>query len=478
MENSKRLAKDRFDPAVRATAASATAGLMLAAIPLLTFLDLLLGSRWPVWGTGAACALFVVMHGKHAAPGIRRTSLVLALVTAALLPAIDAPLHALERGIRIGGLIASLLVTVNMLSRAALGVPRVRRIMASIYQLPSGQRYLGLALASQFFGGLLGLAGITMMMEMAASEEASGNAQRISSFCAISRGYAALSLWSPMYSNMSIVLALYTGTEWVSVLPYALAVSALLIALGAVLERIQRTADGRSGNQKGAARQSPAQLLGSALPVILAMIAFVAFMVLTSHWLGVPIAAVIIASAPAAARILNLGLGAGATGRMAEAGRTLGRDFLKFQAMAGEVMLFLASGCAGTVMASAIPPAWIALIAQSLGGSPFLGSLFVSSGIVLLSATAIHPMLGAVLVASSLTPQLLGLPVIAHLCAVLVGWGLAIIVTPFSVISIMASRMSGIPILAISLRANLLFVVLSLSLSALVLGSATRLLQP
>lgn len=477
MENSKRFAKDGVDPAVRTAAASATVGLTLAAIPLLTFLDLLLGSRWPVWGTGAACALFIVLQGKHAALGIRRTSLALALVTAALLPAIDAPLHALERGIRIGGLIASLLVTVNMLSRAALGVPRVRRIMASLYQLPCGQRYLGLGLASQFFGGLLGLAGIAMMMEMAASEETSGTAQKISSFCAISRGYAALSLWSPMYSNMSIVLALYTGTEWIAVLPYALAVSALLIALGAVLERIQRTADGRS-DEEGVAQQSPAQLLRSSLPVILAMIGFVAFMVLTSHWLGVPIAAVIIASAPAAAWILNVRRAAGSTGRMAEAGRALGRDFLKFQAMAGEVMLFLASGCAGTVMASAIPAAWIAVVAQFLGGSPFLGSLFVSTSIVLLSATAIHPMLGAVLVASSLTPQMLGLPVIAHLCAVLVGWGLAIIVTPFSVISIMASRMSGIPILAISLRANLLFVVLSLSLSALVLGSATRLLQP
>lgn len=74
-------------------------------------------------------------QGKHAAQGIGRTSLPLAQVTAALLPVINAPLNALERDIRIGGLITSLLVTVNLPSRASLGVPRVRRIVASLYQL-------------------------------------------------------------------------------------------------------------------------------------------------------------------------------------------------------------------------------------------------------------------------------------------------------------------------------------------------------
>jgi hypothetical protein len=84
-------------------------------------------------------------------------------------------------------------------------------------------------------------------------------------------------------------------------------------------------------------------------------------------------------------------------------------------------------------------------------------------------------MLSAVLVASSFSPALLGLPVPSHLCAVLVGWGLAIIVTPFSVLSLMASRASGIPILVISLRSNVLFVATSALVSALILGGLARL---
>lgn len=468
-----------FRPAPHAAAERGTHHVVAAAmggIPLLTLIHLLSGARWPVWGLGAASTLFLVLQFKLAPTGIRRTSLVLGLVTAALLPVVDSPLPALERGILIGGLIASLLVTVNLLSRAALRVSQVRSIVASLFQLPHNQRYIGLAVASQFFGGLLGLAGVAMMMEVAARESSSSDAEKVCSFCAISRGYAALSLWSPMYSNMSIVLALYGGVQWVTVLPYAMTISVLLIALGAVLERIA----GKGPLEEGQplAHPQPRLLSRSALAVLAAMLGFVSFMVLMSHRSGAPIAAVIIASTPVAAWLLNVSLIAGGSDRIPRATRLLGQDFISFHAMAGEVMLFLASGCAGTIMASAIPPAWTAAIGQSLGGSPFVGSLFVSSTIVVLSATSIHPMLGAVLVASSFPPQVLGLPPIAHLCSVLVGWGLAIIVTPFSVLSLMASRLSGIPILVISLRANLLFVTLSLAASCAILGSTALLLRP
>jgi len=475
MENSNAAAKIGASALADQRMRTFVLSLAIVSIPLLTLLDLLHGPRWSVWGLGLACAAFVVLQMRQVPAATRRTSLVLALAAGALLPFIEQPIQVLERGVRIGGLIASLLLTVNLLSRAALRVPRVHQVVGGLYQLPAGQRYPALAVASQFFGGLLGLAGIAMMMEMAARQERASDAEKISSFCAISRGYAALSLWSPMYSNMSIVLALYQGPSWVSVLPYALIVSGLLIALGALLDRLGRSGSHASPREPG--QVSAAPLLRAALPVIVCMLGFVAFMVVTSQHLDVPIPAVIIASAPLAAWLLNTSL-AGHTGaRIKPGARLLAKDFFGFSAMAGEVMLFLASACAGTVMASAIPPAWIVVIGQVLGGSPFLGYLFLSSGIVLLSATAIHPMLSAILIASSFTPQLLGLPVIAHLCAVLVGWGLAITVTPFSVISLMASRFSGIPLLVISLRANLLYVALSVLLSALVLGGITQMTQ-
>lgn len=422
MENSNGAVKMGPAP-VAEPGAMRTFGLVLAmaAIPLLTLVDLLQGPRWAVWVLALASAAFVALQLRLVPAGSRRTALALAVVTGVLLPFIEHPAQVLERGVRIGGLVASLLLTVNLLSRAGLRVPRVHYIVSALYRLPRGGRYVGLAAASQFFGGLLGLSGIAMMMEVAARQEGESDAEKISSFCAISRGYAALSLWSPMYSNMSIVLSLYPGTSWVSVLPVALAVSGMLILLGAALDRLGRRNVGASRPQLNGASAAP--LIRAALPVIICMLGFVAFMVVASQHLAVPIPAVIIASAPLAAWFLNGAVALPSGGRIKPGARLLATDFLGFKVMAGEVVLFLASACAGTAIAAAIPPAWTGAIAQMLTGSPFLACLFLSSAIVLLSVTAIHPMLCAILIASSFTPQLLGLPVIVHLCAVLVSWG-------------------------------------------------------
>lgn len=448
-------------------------GCALAAIAVLTLADLLLRQRTSVALLAGACLLFLWMQHHQASAAVRRTSLVLMGLTGLLLPVIDMPLKALESGVRIGGLIASLLVSVGLLSRAALRVPRMRRLVADLFALPRGQRPLALGIAAQFLGGFLGLAGLAMMMEMASRREGIGEVERIADFSAIARGYAALSLWSPMYSNMSIVLALYGGVRWTDVLPCALAIAAVFIGLGALLERA-----GRSGGMPPPPQAAAlAPLLRQGLPIVAVMLCFVALMVAASDCLQVSISAVIICAAPVLAWLLNLLHPADRADRWRAGGRQLGQDLAGQAAMAGEVMLFLASGCAGTVLSQAIPASWSAAIAQWAAGSPYLGCLLVMAAIVLLSGTAIHPMLSAMLVGSSLAPALLGLPPMVHLCAVLVGWGLAIIVTPFSVLSLMAARFSGIPILVISLRANLAFIFIGLGSAALVLGLAASLLQ-
>ena len=94
----------------------------MAAMPLLTLLDLVSGWNWPIYGVAATSCVFFLFHWRSVPSHILRTSLVLLVVTAALLPVIATPLQTLERGLRIGCLIASLLMTVNLLSRAALRV--------------------------------------------------------------------------------------------------------------------------------------------------------------------------------------------------------------------------------------------------------------------------------------------------------------------------------------------------------------------
>lgn len=447
-------------------------GLCIAAIPALTVVDVLQRQRASVALLAGACLVFLLLQQRHAATAVRRTCFALIAVTALLLPVIDTPLQALEKGVRIGALIAAILISVGLLSRASLRVPRMRKLVDRLYALPRARRPLALAIAAQFLGGFLGLAGLTLMMDMASRRSGIPPAEQIADFSAISRGYAALSVWSPMYSNMSIVLALYGGVLWSDVLPFALGISAVFIGLGALLERLAR----RGAAAEKAPAGSVAALLREGLPIVAVMLGFFMLMVLASDYLQVSISAAIIVGAPVVAWLLNAMHPCDPAQRWRSSCRHLGQDLTGQSVMAGEVMLFLASGCAGTVIAQAIPAAWTAGLAQMTGGSPYLGCLLVMAAIVTLSGTSIHPMLSALLVGSSLSPGLLGLPVWVHVCAVLIGWGLAIIVTPFSVISLMAARFSGIPLLVISLRANLVYVLVCMGSAALVLGAAASML--
>lgn len=448
-------------------------GIATAAIPLATLADLLLRSSASVGFLAATCLTFVLLQHQFVAFSIRRTAFVLGCLTVFLLPIIDQPLPALASGMRIGGLIASILIAVSLLSRASLRVPRMRKVVTALLALPSGQRPLAIGIGAQFLGGFLGLAGLTMMMDVAAQRKEAPRPEQIADFSAISRGYAALALWSPMYSNMSIALTLYDGILWPDVLPYALIISALLIGLGTLLERLKP----RTRTQKSEASTSVTQLLRDSLPIIALMLCFVVGMVWTSNRLLLSVSAIIIASVPLAAWLLNVAYPSDAAHRWQCGSRQWRQDFFAQSDISGEVLLFLISGCAGMVFSEAIPASWIESIALLTGGSSFWGSLMVMTTIVCLSGTSMHPMMSAVLVGSSLTPSALGLSPMVHLCAVLVGWSLAIITTPFSVISLMAARFSGIPILIISLRANLVFVLVSLTVAALTLGCISTLLN-
>jgi hypothetical protein len=141
---------------------------------------------------------------------------------------------------------------------------------------------------------------------------------------------------------------------------------------------------------------------------------------------------------------------------------------------AGEITLFMAAACGGTVIASAIPPQWTAAAGSLVSGHPMLGVLALMLAIVALASVAVHPVLSAVLVASSFPPAMLHLLPLQHLCAILVGWAVAGAFTPFSMVNLMASRYARLPVLTLSARANHWFALLSLALAALALGGLSR----
>jgi len=442
----------------------------MALIPALSALHGAFHVHWALWAASAAAVWFVAAERASISPTILRVCAVLLVATAIAAPFARHPLPSLERGLQIGVLIGSLVLTTNLLARAAVRSPAIKTLLARILGSAASGHHLRLAVASHGSGAMLGLAGIATMMELASRETGQSAGQRTATFVTMTRGYAAASLWSPMFSNISVVTALYPGTSAWTVMPLGMVIGLATTLLGTVL--LVRSREGR----RAPASDSTSERVGvaKAAPALIAMAGYLALTVALSWAAEIPISAAILVLAPFAAWLVGFAL-APRGARITSASRSWSKDFQGLKIHASDVLLFLVSGCAGAVIADAIAGDWALSVGQLVASRPVFACLLVMAATIALSCAAIHPILSAVLVATCLPPHIMGLPATAHLASVLVGWSMGVAMTPFSVVSVMASRLSGIPLLRISLKANFIFVATSVVAASLLLGNLAAL---
>lgn len=423
-----------------------------------------------VWACGIAAALFLVIERRRIPPSIARVSVIVGLASVATMPFSHALVPSLAKGIGIGGLMVSLISAVSLLARAALNSPHSRVVAQHLLATGPRSRYLWFSMASQLFGGLLGMAGVNLLLQMASSDDAGAEDDRLSVFASINRSFAAATLWSPMVSNLTILIALYPGLSWFAVVPLTLGLAAGGIVVGTVLDLWRLR-----GREPAVRPGRPAQpLVGALVPLLLAMSGFLGIVMLVAARLHIAVAGAIVLVVPVVVLALHAAQAKGKR-RVAQSVAMIRADVLDLPRLAGEVALFMAAGCGGTVIASAIPPSWTAAVGGLLAHSPVLGCLTLMLAIVALGFAAVHPVLSTVLVASSLPPALLHLPPLEHLAAVLVGWAVASCATPFSMMALMTSRYSGYSIYAVTVRANHVFGLLCIAIAALALGLASTL---
>lgn len=411
-----------------------------------------------------AAAVLIIVEFRSIPPKLRNTALFLFAISILLLPFAKSPLLAVQRGIFISGLLLALLAAVMLLAQCALRSHQVKAIGANLRGQRPGRRYMSFTMASQLFSGMLGMAGVNIMLVMAAPPDEGKSAARTTTVVAVTRGFTAAGFWSPVFGNMAILLALYPTLHWIEVFPLGLALAQLAILVGMLMNHFGRA------HAEEAAVQSPAQpQLGSAaIPVLAAMFGFLALVMAASSALKISITASIVLVGPIVALFLNIAM-AGHSRRFVDGLRRTGEGIRQFPRLSSEAILFTAAGCAGSIMADAFPAEWVRLIGQALTGMPLLGISFLMLSIMGMALAGIHPVLSAVFMASTLTPQALALPPIAHFSAILTGWGLSASVTPFSVLSITASRYAGTSLYQISIGRNWAFALLSAFLACVLL---------
>lgn len=398
-----------------------------------------------------AAAVLVVLEYRNIPANLRTTSLILLATSVILLPFARSPLAAVQRGIFISCLLLALMASVMLLARCAMRSRAVHVIGSNLRAQRPGRRYGSFSFAGQLFAAMLGMAGANIVMVMAAPPGEKPGEHKTSAIVAIMRGFSSASYWSPMFGNMAILLTLYPSLRWIEVFPVGVAVAQLTAIIGLLLHRFEaQHADAHE------AEAPPSGMAAAAIPLLAAMLAFLGAVIATSRQAGISTTAAIVLLGPWIAIALNIAMSHRGM-RLKEGVRRLREDMLRFPGLASEAILFIAAGCAGSVMGDAFPATWVAGIGAALGSFPALGIAFLMFGIMAIALMGIHPVLTAVFLASTITPDVLQLSPLVHVTAILVGWGLSASLTPFSVLSLTASRYTGEGLYRISVARNWLF---------------------
>lgn len=411
----------------------------------------------------AATATLVTLEFRNIPSNLRTTSLILLATSVALLPFARSPVAAIQRGVFISCLLIALMASVMLLARCALRSRVVHIIGSNLRAQKPGRRYGSFTFAGQLFSGMLGMAGANIVMVMAAPPGEKHGERKTSAIVAIMRGFSGASFWSPMFGNMAILLTLYPTLRWSEVFPVGVGVAQVTLIVGILLHRFERQQAGMHTEE-----EPPSGMVAAAIPLLGAMIAFLALVLVASRLAAISTTAAIVLLGPWIAVALHIGMSHRGM-RLKEGMRRLREDMLRFPGLASEAILFIAAGCAGSVMGDAFPASWVEAIGATLGGHPSLGIAFLMFGIMAIALCGIHPVLTAVFLASTITPDVLQLPPLLHVSAILTGWGLSASLTPFSVLSLTASRYAGDSLYRISIARNWLFALVNSLLGCAVL---------
>ena len=389
-----------------------------------------------------------------------------------------------QRGAIYGGFFLAL----SCLRDAAETSPLVRRCGRHLVAQPPGRRYAALTGGGHLFGIILSYGAIDLLGAMVTRANAISAAAHWESarilrarrmLMAIHRGFCVMNCWNPLNLMTVIVSTAVPAAPMRALIPAALLVSVALMGLGwaedrmAAARSVTRDTVGQSTQERWSIHL---RMVGRVLGVMILAEA-------ASLILHISLTASVTVAVPPVALVWAVLQSGGYIGRArtsgdramgwAMAGRAMGvtrRRMLRFlhrvPGFRAEATVLAASGFMGVAVGAALPAsgmepllAWLPPIAIPL----LVPVVLIATGQIGLNPIAIVALIGAILP----DPLALGLSpaVLAFSC--MLGWGLAVNMTPMSASAIITARWAGVSPWTVTTRWNLAY-----SLSALVVGWA------
>lgn len=402
-------------------------------------------------GAGVVAALCILAFLLMEFPRQRRYAQVVfvALTAAGMLgvAVATAPLTLFLAGWERGAAYAAFFLALSTLRDAAETSPLVRRSGQHLVEQPDGRRYLALTGGGHLFGIILSYGAVELLAAMVIRANArvrgvtqaqrQDRARRM--LLAIYRGFCVMNCWNPLNLMTAIVSTAVPSAPMRLLMPAAFAVSLAMTLIGWLDDR-------RTGAVAGAAPRAPRGGWTIHLRIVALILAVMGLAEAASLTLGVPLVAAVTLTVPIAALVWILAQ-AGRYGptsatpahRLAITGRRIGRFVWRIPAFRGEATVLASAGFMGVTLGAALPALGLAPLLAQLPGItlPLLVPvILIATGQIGLNPVAVVALIGAAVpdpAAAGIQPS-----VLAFSC--MLGWGLAVSLTPMSASALITAR--------------------------------------
>ncbi|WP_238365532.1 hypothetical protein [Mesobacterium pallidum] len=412
-------------------------------VPLAVLTLLLVGLLWPGNRTGRRA--FVVVGA------------VLTLLLAMTTPGWGA---IVMRGFGASAFIAAFFAALASLRAVAQTSPGIGAAGTFLSRQPPGRRYLALTAGGHLFALVLNYGAIALLGSLstaAAAKEPDAQIRQIRTrrmLLAIQRGFLSSLTWSPLGFAMVITTSLVPGASWASAMPYGLVSMVLFAGSGWALDTIFRP---KVQNRPAYTRPEGNWWLLQPLFILLAVLGTLAF---TLHELtGVRIVGIVTLVVPLIAFIWLVIQLRGIPDAAPLGERVQAYLFADLPNYRAELILLVMAGYIGTVGAPLLEP-----LVHGLGIDPAA----LPAGVVLVGFIWLMPLMGllganpilAVTLLAPLipTPEQLGIAPAALVTAIVGGWAISGVLSPFTATVLLIANFGQVKALDVGFRWNLGFI--------------------
>jgi hypothetical protein len=354
----------------------------------------------------------------------------------------DRPLALFLQGWQRGAVYGAFFLALTTLRYAAETSLLVRRCGHHLLAQPPGRRYAALAGGGHLFGIILSYGAIELLGAMVSRANAGardeGRTRRM--LLAIQRGFCVMNCWNPLNLMTAVVSTAVPAAPMRLLLPLAFAVSLGLMAIGWLEDRLR--------HPRAAAEPGPAGW-AEHLRLVALVLAVMAAAEAASLLLGVPLVAAVTLAVPLAALLWT----ATQTGRFVRPvtpaaviwllGRRMARFAARVPVFRGEATVLAGSGFMAVAVGAVLPATLLAPLVE--GVPPILVPLLVPVVLIATGQIGLNPVAVVALIGAAIPdPAALGLSPAALAFSCMLGWGLAVGVTPMSASAIITARWAGV----------------------------------